>query len=99
MEINTIKKPTYYHIILGSMLSLFVQRSQKKDFPTAVGKYKLIAKIKKDNPFHRFAIGFYQYKTKKVFIKTWQGGIKNSSYYSFINEYIISTTLNKIIIN
>src|SRR3989344_2471292 len=90
-----LKKPTMFQIIFGALISLFKNEQIKKEVPKIIGEYRLISEIEKDNDFRRFAVGIYENeKGEKVFIKTWIGRIKDLSYYSLVNEYLINLIIS-----
>src|SRR3989338_2207612 len=89
-----LKKPTMFQLIFGALISLFKNEQIKKEVPKIIGEYRLISEIEKDNDFRRFAVGIYENnKREKVFIKTWIGKVRDLSYFSLLNEYLVNDLL------
>lgn len=96
---NTIlKKPTILRVGIGLIISIcksFIKKQKNVSIPQKIGKYKLVFDVKKENLFREYGIGIYQYRKKKVFIKTWTGFVGDFQYYELINEYFMSKALYK----
>ncbi|MBI2621973.1 MAG: phosphotransferase [Candidatus Levybacteria bacterium] len=93
-----LAKPTNVHLITGLIISIIQSLTRgysDADIPEKVGKYLLVQVIKKENLLKGYAVGIYQYKKEKVFIKTWNGDLKNFGYYALVNEFITSKILYK----
>lgn len=95
---KTLKKPTILNLAIGLIISIFksvVNKQRAGVAPQWIGKYKLMSPVKKENLFHEYSIGIYNYKSDKVFIKTWTGFVKDFQYYELINEYFVNRLLYK----
>ncbi len=94
-----IRKPSILNIIVGaarSFLSLN-ESLEHSGTPKRVGRFNLVSILDKarENPYRNFEVGIYEFAEKKYFIKTWQGRVKDTNYYSLINEYLVTGMLYK----
>ncbi len=93
-----LTKPTNIQLSKGLVISIvqsWIKGHPDAVMPNRVGNYRLIQKLNKENVFNPYAVGLYQCKGEKAFIKTWSGNLKNLAYYFLVNEYIASKILYK----
>lgn len=98
MKNTILKKPTTLQMGIGLLISIcksFIKKQKNVAILQKIGKYQLVSDIKKENVFREYGIGIYQYRRKKVFIKTWTGSVGDFEYYELINEYFMSKALYK----
>ena len=86
IDITQLKKPNILQIFFGTVISVLEGRKSTQ-IQNKIGEYTLVSEvIKKNNQFKKFSLGVYTDGQINVFIKTWNGKIKNMDYYSLINE-------------
>lgn len=93
-----LPKPTNIQLSKGLVISIvqsWIKGHPRAVMPNRVDNYHLIQELNKENVFNPYAVGLYQHKGEKVFIKTWSGNLKNWNYYSLVSEYIASKILYK----
>jgi serine/threonine protein kinase len=90
-----LHKPSIIEITIGFIVSktiyTFFPKSNTLD--NTVGKYRLVEKISKQNSYQEYMLGKYTDGEKLYFVKTWQGKLKDYSYYALLNEYYITRVL------
>lgn len=86
-----IRKPSILEIVIGGLItSMKPNQTKRIIIPDKVGEYSLISRVIKKYQVNNFGIGIYGYKGKKFFVKTWCGSLRDISYYSLINEYLVN---------
>ncbi|MDO8658209.1 MAG: hypothetical protein Q7K55_05700 [Candidatus Levybacteria bacterium] len=98
MKNTILKKPTTLQMGIGLIISIcksLIKKQKNVVIPQKIGKYQLVSDVKKENLFREYGIGIYQYRGKKVFIKTWTGFVGDFQYYELINEYFMTKALYK----
>lgn len=92
---KALKRPTIFQLSIGLIISIVQSLVWKKTImtPKVIGKYRLVREIGKENPFRSYGLGQYQYKKEKVFIKTWNGLVKDFEYFELVSEYLVSKAL------
>lgn len=94
---KNIETVSLLRVIIGAIV-FFIKKKFKRTYesiPLVISGYTLIKSIPKDIPFKNFSLGIYQKDNETVFIKTWQGKIKDLNYYSLVNEYYMNNFLYK----
>lgn len=82
-------------LLAGVALVVNKKFHTRKPIKHEVGVYRLVNAILKEDS--NFDIGIYSDGERKYFIKTWQGLLKDSDYYSLLNEYIVNPTVHGLL--
>jgi len=92
-----LTRPTIFHYISGFIVSKTLSAASWHHYniPKVIGEYKLKSEIRKTNGNDEYKVGTYSDKNTQYFIKTWQGRVKNYSYYALVNECIATDLLSK----
>ncbi len=94
---DMLKQPSIVNLFICALRKLLDKETRNKRFqcPNRIGQYVLVSEINKSNNYNNYGIAIYSDREgKKVFVKTWQGKRKDFSYYSLINEYIVSKAIH-----
>lgn len=83
---------------MGMIVYFLMGRPKNQETPEVIGAYTLRSQIHKKQTQHNYGVGVYEKENTLYFIKTWKGRIKNSNYYSLINEYFLSKKLRGILL-
>lgn len=96
-----LRKPNFLHICYGLIITNLKFNDKYKILPPPrrIGKYKLIKEISKEYGLKKYSLGIYEFRGKKVFIKTWFGVAKDLRYYSLLTDYFSNLILSKKLAN
>ena len=92
-----LKKPSFIQLFIGLINTNLHLNDKYKSYgaPLIVSNYKLLYEINKESKQKDLASAVYICRSKKYFIKTWFGMVKDLRYYSLINELFTGDILYK----
>ena len=92
------KIPSLFQIATGLVVTAFTKKNrQVHAAPVRIGRYSLKSHINKNSAFNSYAIGIYTYNKKEYLIKTWQGSVKDYSFYDLQNECVMTKLMKNIL--
>ena len=86
------KRPNLINLFFGTIVLLIKLRLKTKK-AKALSNFKnyiLVKEIFKEDKVSSLTLGIYTLKSRKYFVKTWHGRIKDLNYYFLVNEYLSS---------
>lgn len=97
-NITTLNLPKLIASNIYCQIFGYIIKAEKPKIPKKLGKYLLDSVINKNDNVDNFQIGIYKNnKGKKVFVKIWNGEVKDFNYYSLKNEIEMYKILNAIV--
>ncbi len=84
-------------IIFSWIIKLFFKKVNAK-LPLRIGRYTFQKSLSKTGTVKDFTIGLYEDQNgQKALAKMWTGKFKNPTYYTLLNEIIVTEVLTKVI--